>query len=234
MTALVILAAALLSGTPSLGQHAHTSVNTASDSIAEASKVSRAWWRALAVGDTAYLAYHTAPVFSITLSAGHTLDRAATLKNAATHIGGPPIGLEWPEESVRFLTPSVAAVTQTHKEILGRNSRNYRYFAVLHKSKGVWRVTAAQSTRIMTPPVPLPASQVGALNEYAGVYLTRGGELRIEVQDSALSMTDPGGVVTRLVPVGPDIFEIEELHFVGTVRFAFIRNKKGELVGVSR
>lgn len=205
------------------------------DSTHDAVKAARAWWTAFAVGDTTYLRARTARRHSLTLSAGHVFDRVSMLARAATHIGGPKLGLSWSEESVHVVAKRAAVVHSRNQEIVGPSTRYFRYSTVLERVGGNWQVVAAHSTRENTLSSRIPASEAGALTDFAGRYRTRGGGfIHIVVRDSALSLTDPSGAEMLLEPVGPGLFEPSNLTLAGSMRFAFIRDVTGRVTALSR
>src|SRR5687767_4972048 len=96
-------------------------------SQADVLALQRDWWRAFTVADTAYLQAHTAPAFSLTLSSGRTVDRAGMLAQAATHVNGASMAVQWAEESVPLATPSAVVATRRVTESLGGTSQVYRF-----------------------------------------------------------------------------------------------------------
>jgi hypothetical protein len=196
----------------------------------------REWWRAFATADTGYLQAHTARDFSVTLSSGRTLDRAAMLAQAATHVNGGRLTMEWADEAVGVAAPLLAVATARLTEADGPVAATYRYMTVLERGAGGWRVARAQSTRelVFTPRVPIAES--GPLGDFAGDYRTpRGAALRIEVRGAALSMIEPSGSEVPLDPIGPGIFEFSQLSPAnGMVRVVFIRDASGRVAAMTR
>ncbi len=194
------------------------------------------WWQAFAVGDTAYLQAHTAPVFSVTMSTGRTYDRAGMLARAATHGGGGGLRLDWSEESARFPAPGVAVVTSRVRETVGPRAVLFRYLTVLERGPGGWRAAMGQTTREATATPAVDASVAGPLGEYAGEYRTpRGGVVRVVVRDSVLGLIDPSGREDSLVPIGPALFEYRSPESVNSiVRFVFTRDAAGRVAAVLR
>jgi hypothetical protein len=196
----------------------------------------RRWWSAFAVGDTAYLQAHTAPVFSVTVSTGRTYDRAGMLARAATHADGGGVRMDWSEESARFPAPGVAVVTSRVAETNGGRAAFFRYLTVLERGPGGWRASMGQTTREATPTPDVDASVAGPLGDYAGEYRTpRGGSVRVVVRDSALGLVEPSGREVRLVPIGPALFEYRSPEGVNSiVRFVFTRDAAGRIAALQR
>jgi ketosteroid isomerase-like protein len=196
----------------------------------------RDWWRAFATADTAYLQAHTAQDFSLTLSSGRAFDGAAMLAQAASHVNGGRLAMQWAEESVGVAAPPLAVATLRVTETDGPTSASYRYLTVLERGGGIWRVAAAQSTRelVFTPRVPVERS--GLLGDFAGGYRTpRGLVLRVEVRGAALAMVEPSGAEIPLEPIGPGIFEFRQLSpSNGMVRMVFTRDATGRIAGMTR
>lgn len=196
----------------------------------------RAWWRAFAIADTAYLRAHTSPVLSLTVSSGRTFDRERMLAEAATHTAGGRLAMEWAEETVRRLGPGTALATTRATETDGPASSVYRYLTVLERTAEGWRVSAGQSTRELVFTPRLSAAQAGPLDEYAGGYRTpRGAALRVEVRDSSLALIEPSGTEIPLEPIAPDLFEFRVLSpSNGVVRMMFTRDASGRVAAMSR
>ena len=213
-----------------------TAVPGAADS-AEALEVQRAWWRAYAVADTAYLQAHTAPRFSATMSSGATLDRAGMLRQAATHVNGSRMTFTFAEEAVHLAAPSVAvATTRSTESDGGLATSTFRYLTVMERGADGWRVSAAQSTREAAFTPTLPAAQAGDLSPYVGGYRTpRGATLRVEARDSALALIEPSGTEIRMEPIGPALFEFRGMSPLnGVVRMVFTRDPSGQVTSVTR
>lgn len=207
------------------------------DDSASVLAAQRAWWRAYAVADTAYLQAHTSPALSLTVSTGATFDRAGMLAQAVTHVNGGRLTMEWAEEAVRLASPSVAVATTRVTESDGpAATATYRYLTVLERAGTGWRVSAAQSTRELAFAPRLNAAQAGPLADYAGGYRTpRGATLRVEVRDSALALIEPSGTELRMEPIGPGLFELAGMSPLnGVVRMAFARDAGGQVTSVSR
>lgn len=204
---------------------------------AEALEVQRAWWRAYAVADTAYLQAHTAPRFSATMSSGVTLDRAAMLRQAATHVNGSRMTFTFAEDAVHFAAPSVAVATTRSTESDGAMATStFRYLTVMERAADGWRVSAAQSTREAAFTPTLPAAQAGDLSPYVGGYRTpRGATLRVEARDSALALIEPSGTEIRMEPIGPALFEFRGMSPLnGIVRIVFTRDPSGRVTSATR
>jgi len=203
---------------------------------AGASAVAESWWRAFTLGDTAYLARHTAPALALTLSSGRSLDRATMLREAAAHVPKPSTFVQ-PATDVELL-PVAGAVVVTSRVVEGSQggANEFRYLAVLERADGEWRVAAAHSTRRLALTPRVPAGVAGTLGDFAGAYRTpRGGLLRVVVRDSALVMIDPSGAESRLEPIGPALFELPALYDgIAVVRFAFTRYAGGRMATMSR
>ena len=209
--------------------------STAADT-AGALAAQRDWWRAFATADTAYLQAHTAQNFSLTLSSGQTFGRAAMLAQAASHVNGGRLAMQWSEESVRVAAPPLAVATTRVAESDGPTTATYRYLTVLERGGGPWRVAAAQSTRELVFSARVPVVQSGPLGDFAGGYRTpRGLVLRVEVRGAALAMVEPSGTEVPLEPIGPGIFEFRQLSpSNGMVRMVFTRDASGRVAGMTR
>jgi ketosteroid isomerase-like protein len=219
------------------GNARDATVSGAPADTAGALEVQRAWWRAFAVADTAYLQAHTAPAFSLTLSSGATFDRAAMLAQAATHVNGSRLTMAWADEAVRVLAPSVAIATTQSTETDGQSvNSTYRYLTVMERAADGWRVAAAQSTRELAFSPRLPAAQAGELGDFVGAYRTpRGAELRVEARDSSLALIEPSGKELPMVPIGPALFELGGMSpSNGIVRLVFTRDATGRVASMSR
>jgi ketosteroid isomerase-like protein len=222
---------AACAGTASGARPGSTAADTAGARAAQ-----RDWWRAFATADTAYLQAHTTQDFSLTLSSGRMFDRAAMLAQAATHVNGGRLALEWSDEQVGVVAPPLAVATTRATESDGPTTATYRYLTVLVRGGGLWRVARAQSTRelVFTPRVPVERS--GPLGDFAGGYRTpRGLVLRVEVRGAALTMVEPSGAEIPLDPIGPGIFEFRQLSpSNGMVRMVFTRDASGRVAGMTR
>jgi len=198
--------------------------------------VARAWWDAFARGDVEALDVRTAPALSLTLSLGTRLDRGQALEQAARHAGSAYAGTEWSEEQVRVIAPNVAIAASTAAEGFGRQRTTYRYLTVLERKGHVWRVGAAQSTRVLQATPRLSPAEAGDLTAYAGMYQTpAGAAIRISAEAGALMLGEPGGDSRRLEPIGRDLFELAELQFSsGLLRFLFVRDPAGRVIGLTR
>jgi ketosteroid isomerase-like protein len=214
-----------------------TAVSSAAADTAGVLEAQRAWWRAYAVADTAYLQTHTAPAFSLTVSTGTTFDRAGMLAQAATHVNGSRMTMAWAEEAARLAAPSVAVAAARSTESDGANAAGtFRYLTVMERAADGWRVSAAQSTRVLAFTPTLPAAQAGDLGAYVGGYRTpRGATLRVEARDSALALIEPSGTEIRMVPIGPALFELAGMSPLnGIVRMVFTRDASGQVTAMTR
>lgn len=229
----IIAVLVLFSASPANALQSSSAVRA--DSTHDAVKAARLWWRAFAVGDTAYLRARTAQRLSLTLSAGHVFDRRSMLARATTHIAGPPIEMGWSEESVNLHAKDAAVVHSRNKEVVGPNTRYFRYTTVLGRVGGRWQVFAAQSTREVEPSRRIPMKEAANLTDFAGSYRTQNGRtIRIAVRDSALSLVDPSGAELRLEPIGPGMFEPATMSLAGSLRFVFTRDAAGRVTALSR
>jgi hypothetical protein len=203
---------------------------------AGALETQRGWWRALATGDTAFLAAHSAPDLSLVLSSGRTFDRAATFAQAAVFAGSTPPTFSWADETVRQIAPGIAVATTLGTESVALASSAYRYTTVLERDGATWRVTAAQSTReaVFTP--RLTAAEAGSLADYVGDYRgPRGGTVRVVARDSVLALVEPSGRELRMEPIGPSLFEFDYLSPGGAIiRIAFARDASGRVTSANR
>ncbi|HEU4886196.1 MAG TPA: nuclear transport factor 2 family protein [Longimicrobium sp.] len=209
----------------------------AADDTAGVLEVQRAWWRAFAVADTAYLQAHTAADFSLTTSGGATFDRAGMLAQTATHVNGGRLTMSFADEAARLAAPSVAVATTRSTEADGpAASSTFRYLTVMVRAADGWRVSAAQSTRELAFTPRVPATQAGALGDFVGAYVTpRGTELRVQARDSSLALIEPSGKELPMVPVGPALFELGGASPLnGVVRLMFTRDASGRVTSMSR
>ena len=119
--------------------------STAADTSAAA--VAEGWWRALTLGDTAFMARHTSERLTLTLSNGQQLDRSVLFADVATHVPKPSTFVR-PATDVAVL-PAAGSVVVTSRIEEGSQggSNHYRYLAVLERVGSVWQVVAAHSTR---------------------------------------------------------------------------------------
>lgn len=194
-----------------------------------------AWWTAFIVADTAHLQARSAPQLSVTISGGQTYDRPAMLAEAATHLRGKDLLIEWLDSAVQFPEPSIAIVTSRVRETAGPVGI-YRYMTVLRWSGKQWMVAAAQSTRELSLAPRVPESVSGALADYAGKYQTpKGGVLPVSVRGTGLLLVEPEGLEIPLEPVGPGVFEFNRLSLGnGLVRIVFPRDSNGRVTGMTR
>lgn len=227
MLATSFLLFALAAAPPARAAHRSAPPPVSADSAAVLA-AHRAWWRAFTVGDTARLASLSSSRLSLTMSTGRTLDRAAALADARQRGDSSGVRLAWGEETAQ-VWGEAAVVTSRFTESVGATDLGYRFISVLRREAGVWRVTAAQSTRLPAPPVRV-AVPADALREYAGRYRTpQGRALSLEPRDSTLVLVTPDGGEDRLVPIGPAIFESP----ASQARFAFERDASGRVVGLT-
>jgi hypothetical protein len=168
---------------------------------AQVTVAARDWWDAFARGDTTALETRTAPLLSLTLSTGRRMDRAQAMAQTARHTGSRYAGTMWSDEQVRVVAPGVAIAASTAAEGFGKQRTTFRYLTVLERKGSTWRVSAAQSTRVLEPTPRVPAADAGDLAAFAGAYMTPSGvALRIGVDTGALAMVEPGGGTRRLEP----------------------------------
>jgi hypothetical protein len=113
---------------------------------------------------------------------------------------------------------------------------SFRYLTVMERTADGWRVSAAQSTRVLAFAPTLPAAQAGDLAAYIGGYRTpRGATLRVEARDSALALIEPSGTEIRMEPIGPALFEFRALSPLnGIVRLVFMRDADGRVTAMTR
>jgi hypothetical protein len=218
------------------GNASHAAAPGAAADTSGVLEVQRAWWRAFAVADTAYLQAHTTADFSLTTSSGATFDRAEMLAQAATHVNGARLTMAWADEAARLAAPSVAVATTRATEADGPASSTFRYLTVMVRTADGWRVSAAQSTRELAFTPRVPAAQAGRLGDFVGAYVTpRGTALRVEARDSALALIEPSGKELPMVPVGPALFELGGASPLnGVVRLMFTRDASGRVMAMSR
>jgi hypothetical protein len=203
---------------------------------AGALETQRGWWRALALGDTAFLEAHSARPLSLTLSSGRTFDRAATMAQAAAFAATTPPTFGWSDETVRLVAPGVAVASTRSTESVALASSAYRYTTVLERDGAGWRVTSAQSTReaVFTP--RLTAAAAGSMADYVGEYRgPRGGTVRVVARDSVLALVEPSGRELRMEPIGPSLFEFDYVAPAGVIiRIAFARDPSGRVTSANR
>lgn len=203
---------------------------------AGALETQRGWWRALSTGDTAFLEAHSARPLSLTLSSGRTLDRAATIAQAAAFAAGPHPTFGWSDETVRLVAPGVAVAATRATESVALASSAYRYVTVLERDGAGWRVTVAQSTRdaVFTP--RLTTAAAGSMTDYVGDYRgPRGGVIRVVARDSVLALIEPSGRELRMEPIGPSLFEFDYVSPAGVIiRIAFARDASGRVTSANR
>ena len=196
----------------------------------------RRWWRSIATGDTAFLEAHSAPVLSLTLSSGRTLDRQETLRQAAAFASSAPPTFGWSDETVRLISPDIAVARTRATESAGLASDAFRYTTILERRNAVWQVTSAQSTReaVFTP--RLTAAAAGPMGDYVGRYRgPAGGIVQVLARDSVLALVQPNGREIRLEPIGPSLFEFDYVVPAGViVRLVFTRDAGGRVVSATR
>jgi hypothetical protein len=196
----------------------------------------RGWWRALAIGDTAFLEAHSARPLSVTLSSGRTFDRAAIIAQSVTFAGSAPPTFGWSDETVRMVAPGLAVATTRSTEGAALASSTYRYLTMLQRDGAAWRVTFAQSTREAGFTPRLTSAAAGSMADYVGEYRgPRGGTVRVVARDSVLAMIEPSGRELRMEPVGPSLFEFDYLSPAGAIiRIAFARDASGRVTSANR
>ena len=234
--ALFALLGSLLAGSAhAAGVTAAEAKQPVGEDSANAISAQRAWWTAFIVADMAHLEARTAPQLSLTISGGQTYDRPAMMAQAATHLRGKDLSIEWLEETVQFPEPSIAIVTSRVREAAGPVGV-YRYLTIMRRTGQDWMVAAAQSTRELSLTPRVPAAVAGALADYAGRYQTpKGAVLTVSVRGAALLLVEPEGREIPLEPVGPGVFEFDRLSLGnGLVRIVFTRDGNGRVTGMTR
>lgn len=203
---------------------------------AGALETQRSWWRALALGDTAFLAAHSAPTLWLTLSSGRIFDRAAALAEAVTFAGSAPPTFGWSDETVRPVAPGIVAASTRATESAGLASSAYRYLTILERHGAGWRVTSAQSTRAAVFSPRLTTAAAGPMTDYIGEYRgPRGGTVRVVARDSVLALVEPSGRELRMEPIGPSLFEFDYVAPAGVIiRIAFARDASGRVTSANR
>jgi hypothetical protein len=210
-----------------------SALNAQAPQGSDAVQAAQLWWRAFAEGDTAHLQRFTAADPAVVLSAGRAFDRHSLLAEAATHIGGAPVRMEWFEDSARAIGPGIVLVTSRQRETIGRQSRTFRFSTLLRRAGSGWQVAFAQTTREVS--LSPRANVAGPIESFAGVYRTpAGGSMRVVPRDSMLVLVDPSGVETILEAVGPDMFETARLTLMGVIRFGFARGSDGRVNAMLR
>lgn len=209
---------------------------TTPSDVAGVLETQRAWWRGLATGDTTFLAAHSTPALSLTLSSGRTLDRARTIAQAATFAASARPTFSWSDETVRMVAPGVAIATTRATESAALASSAYRYTTVLERDGAAWRVTSAHSTRDAEFTPRLATAAAGPMADYVGDYRgPRGGILRVVARDSVLALIEPSGRELRMEPIGPSLFEFDYLSPAGVIiRIAFARDASGRVTSANR
>lgn len=197
------------------------------------------WWRTFADGDTAALQLRSSSVVALTLSNGRSFDHSSMLAESQRFAGLPHPTLHWSDTVVVHSSDGkVAIVAGRLRETDARGTTYNRVLTVLERasnSPAGWRMLAAQGTREPQRYVRLSIAEAGDLGAYAGQYRVPNGVLRITVVDSALALTDPRGVVTRLEPVGPGLFEaVPPAPVTDVVRLLFTRDQTGRITALSR
>lgn len=194
------------------------------------------WWTAFAINDAAYLRAHTASEMTLTLANGGTFDRAGLLAQSATFTNGAAMKMEWPAQSVRFVTPDLALVHGRLDERVGPNGSTYRVLTVLERRKGHWWITTAQTTRELVAASRIPLADAGAIDDLVGNYLTPTHRRLQVIRDAnGLAMLTPDGKTYPMEPIGPNLFELDEILLgQGIVRFAFARDAQGKVTAMTR
>jgi len=197
------------------------------------------WWRAFANGDTTTLRAQSAPAVALTLSNGRNFDHSSMLAESQRFATLPHPTLEWSDTAViRSSDGNIAVVAARLREVDPRGATYNRVVTVLERAPDAstgWRVLAAQGTHEPQRYARLPAAAAGDLNAYAGQYRVPNGIVRITVMDSALALMDPRGMITRLEPVGPGLFEaVPPLPATDVVQLLFTRDDTGRIITVSR
>lgn len=197
--------------------------------------VARQWWKAYALGDTAYLRTHSIKDASFTLSVGKFFSGEALFAQASKHTPAAKISFEWTGEAVQYLDSKTAVARLRVIEGIGNNIVPFQYLSVLKFSDTSWKVVAAQSTKELTLSARKPELETANLQDYAGSYKTPSGAfLKIIVRENKLIMIEPSGAETLIEPIGPGLYELSSLPFVGNVRFAFSRDASGKVTHLSR
>lgn len=197
------------------------------------------WWRAFADGDTAALRKRSASKVALTLSNGRTLDHANMLTESQRFGGLPHPTLDWSDTAVvRSSDGRIAVVAARLRETDPRGTTQNRVLTVLERADDVptgWRMLAAQGTREPQRSSRLSVAAAGDLTAYSGQYRVPNGVVKITVVDSALALTDPRGMVTRLEPIGPGLFEaVPPATTTELVRLLFTRDQSGRIISLSR
>jgi hypothetical protein len=242
MRTIELLGLALVAGCTSATQRAVVatapsagSAQAAADTTGAAA-VAEGWWRALTLGDTAYIALHSSDGLTLTLSNGQGFGRRALIAEVARHVPKPSTFVRAATDVSVRPAAGVVVVTSRMQEGSQGGANAFRYLTVLERGPSAWQVLAAQSTREVTLSTRVPATVAGPLADYVGSYRgQRGGALRIVARDSVLVLVDPEGGESRLEPVGPALFELPTLYDgIAIVRFAFARDATGRVTALSR
>ena len=234
----VTLAVACAPGTRrpgSGGTPAEGAARTPTDTAAVATVAER-WWRAMTLGDTGYLAPHTAARLRVTLSNGKALGQRELLADAATHLPKPSTFVHGMTDVSVLRAGDAVVVNGRMEEGSQGGSNTFHYLTVLERAGAVWQVVAAQSTREISLTSRVPAQVAGPLSDYVGSYRgQRGGIVRVVARDSVLALVSPDGTDARLEPIGPSLFELPTLYDgIAVVRFLFSRGSDGRVATLSR
>jgi hypothetical protein len=241
MRTIELLALALAAGCAPATRHivaatpADSSTPPAADT-AGAAAVAEGWWRALTLGDTAYIARHSSDRLTLTLSNGHEFGRRTLIDEVAGHVPKPSTFVRGATDVAVRSATGVVVVTSRMQEGSQGGANTYRYLTVLERGPSTWQVLAAQSTREVALSPRVPAGTAGPLADFVGSYRgQRGGALRVVARDSVLVLVDPAGAESRLEPVGPALFESPTLYDgIAVVRFVFTRDATGRVSALSR
>ena len=197
-------------------------------------EVSKAWWHAIA-GDTSFIKKHSTGELTVTFNNGRSFNGAEIIAHIATNKSSSLIKSEWSDEIVQNPTPQTAIISNRVVETVGAVQHIYKFITVLVRKDSIWKVAAAQSTRVLELAPPVPVEEAGKLEDFAGSYRTPGGMiLKILVREVSLVLVEPSGSETKLEAIGPGLFEIPKIIFAGNVRFSFSRNDSGQVVSMTR
>jgi hypothetical protein len=201
----------------------------------KALSAARAWWHAVTFGDTAYLNSHSKQQLTVVFNNGLRFSRAGIIEKVATHDPAANIKQEWSDIFIQMPVSKTAVVHNRIVEKVGAVTHVYQFITVLVKDGKEWKVSAAQSTRILELAARVDLGGAGNLAAFTGDYNTPGGQiLKISIKDSSLVLTEPSGVTSLLVPVGPGLFEIPAILSAGNVRFSFNRDDTGTVQSMTR
>ena len=196
-------------------------------------EASKAWWQAIS-GDTTYLKKHSTDEVTVTFNNGRSFNCPEIIAHVSKN-SSSIIKSEWSEVIVQNPNPQTVIISNRVLETVGVMHHIYKFITVLVYKDSIWKVAAAQSTRVLELSPRVTIAESGNLDDFAGSYRTpRGMILKILVRDSSLVLVEPSGSETILEAIGPGLFEISKIPFAGNVRFSFNRDDSGQVRSITR